>query len=185
MPEQREVVTLSGERRVITDADKKKAADVAAKLTRAEKKARFVRVLERGFTIDRLTVELPDHLYGEWVPQDQIERWQTLGFEDGTEYAAKRGLHDKGRIADCVFMVQPREDHELYEEVRRELFIQQHGSPDEKRRLQQKEEKEFANLVETQAGLPVVDESVEHEARRSEIKEAIAAKTPTVGNLNQ
>lgn len=187
MSEQREVVMLDGSRRQVTEDDKKKSAAEATKL-RAEKKARFVRVLERGFTIDRLTVELPDHLYGEWVPDDQRERWETLGFVDGTEFAAKRGLHEKGRIADCTFMIQPKEDHELYEEVRHEMYIQQHGSPDEKRRLKQKEEQEYTNLVEGQLGLPVVDESVEREARKAQIEEALnkpASAAPTVANLGK
>lgn len=174
MSEQRLVVGLDGSTRTITDEDKKKAAQEAASI-RAEKRARFVRVLERGFTIDRLHIDLPSHLYGEWVPVDQIERAQTLGFVEGTEYAAKRGLHDKGRVADCIFMVQSREDHELFDEVRQEMFIQQHGSPDEKRRLKQQEEQEFHNVVENQIGLPVVDESVERESRKGEIREALEA----------
>lgn len=184
MSEQRRVYTLDGGQRVITEDDQAQTRAEAAKL-RAEKKARFVRVLERGFTIDRLTVDLPSSLHGEWVPMDQIERWQTLGFVDGTDYAAKRGLHDKGRIADCVYMVQPMEDHELYEEVRMELYIQQHGSPAEKKRLKQKEEQEFTSLVESQVGLPVVDESVERQVRRDEIKEALTPSTPTVQTIKE
>ena len=80
------------------------------------------------------------------------------------------------------------EDHELYEEVRHEMYIQQHGSPDEKRRLKQKEEQEYTNLVEGQLGLPVVDESVEREARKAQIEEALnkpASAAPTVANLGK
>src|SRR5512134_1033127 len=114
MSEQRTILSTSGERK-ITPEDMRKTAEEAKKL-RAEKKARFARVLDRGFSVDRLTVELPPDLYGEWIPTDQVDRAELLGFRDGAEYANKRQLHagadGKARVADVVFMVQDREEHE-------------------------------------------------------------------------
>ncbi len=179
MSESRTIHTLDGKTHTVTLEEQQAAAKEAARI-RADKKARFVRVLERGFTIDRLQVDLPPDVYGEWVPLDQIERWRVLGFEIDTEYAPKRQLHGagdgSGRIGDTVFMICSREDHDLMEEVKHEMFVMTHGSPEEKRRLKQQEEQEFTNVVETQIGLPVVDESVEHQARKSEIREALGVR---------
>lgn len=192
MSEQRTVVhPLAGER-VITPEDKVRAAAEVAKLTaRKEKKARIARVLERGYIVDRLTVELPKDLHGEWVPIDQIERWEALGFSVDKEHAFKRQLHPDGsgdrttggtaRVGDVMFMTCSQEDFEIMQELKHEMFIKTHGSPGEKKALSQKEEQEFKNLVETEIGLPVVDEGKEHPARREQIQDAIKATQQRLG----
>src|SRR5690242_7548495 len=40
---------------------------------RAERKARLATILDRGFVQDRLTVELPPDVHGEWVRNDPLE----------------------------------------------------------------------------------------------------------------
>lgn len=147
----------------------------------ADKKARFARVLERGFLADRLTVtDLPDDKHGQWVANNEVEiiRMQELGYTIDTEYAAKRSLHSDGTgrpiVGDVIFMTCSREDHEIVEDLRREQFVRMHGSPDEKRALQQREEAEFAASfdAETKHDIPVIQESDAKAARREELRAA-------------
>lgn len=148
------------------------------KKLRAEKKARFARILERGMVADRLAVELPDNLYGEWVPNDKSEiyRMQLLGFKIDTEYATKRALHSEGDgksvIGDTVFMTCAREDKDILEEIRRENFVAMNGKPGEVK--SQQEEKEYATQSRT-IGMPVIEESVSRTARKEQLESALAA----------
>jgi len=189
MSEQRTVDTTGGVTRNITIEDQRNAALEAQKL-RADKKARFARVLERGYIVDRLSVEIPPGLHGEWVAVDQVERWEALGFEVDKKYAFKRQLHPDGsgdksggaaRVGDVIFMTCPQEDYEIMQELKQELFQRTHGSPKDKKRLMQKEEQEFRNVVEMQMGMPVIDEGKESPARKEQIKDAIAAAEKRVG----
>lgn len=156
--------------------------DIAkARQATKDKKARFARVLERGFLADRLTVtDLPDDRHGQWCANNEVEitRMKELGYEIDTEYAAKRSLHSDGTgrpiVGDVIFMTCSREDHELIEELRREQFVRMHGSPDEKRALQQREEAEFAASfdAETKHDIPVINESDAKAARKEELRAA-------------
>lgn len=147
-----------------------------------EKRARIARVLERGYVVDRATVDnLPPEYHGEWVPDDpmEIERKKALGFWIDREYAPKRSLHgqadeaDKARIGDCIYMICTKEDKQLIDEIRYEQYVKTHGSPEELKRLKQQEERDFAKLTE-QIGLPVVDESAESSARKEDLIAALA-----------
>lgn len=188
MSEQRVVHTLDGKTHTVTKNEQQAAKEAAAKI-RADKKARFVRVLERGFTIDRMHVDLPPDLHGEWVPVDQQDRWLVLGFEIDKTHAPKTQLHGHAdgaaHIGDTIFMTCSKEDYELMQEIKHEMFIQMHGSPDDKRRLAQKEEQEFKTVVEGTVGLPVIDEGVERQADRSTIKDALTPQTPTLQSMGK
>src|SRR6266550_106434 len=146
-----------------------------------EKRARIARVLERGYVVDRATVDnLPPEYHGEWVPDDpmEIERKKALGFWIDREYAPKRSLHgqadeaDKARIGDCIFMICHKEDKQLIDEIRYEQYVRTHGSPEDLKRLKQQEERDFIKLSES-IGLPVVDESAESSARKEELIAAL------------
>lgn len=145
-------------------------------LPRTEKKARLASVLERGLTSDRLNVSLPDNLYGEWCPNDQMEiaRYETMGFEIDTKYAPKRALHGSGsgeaRVGDVVFMTTNRETHELIEEIRREQFEAQHGKPNSKI---QREEREFKAGASAE-GVKTITESVASTANYDALKQALS-----------
>src|SRR6266516_5700834 len=188
MSEQRTVHTLDGKSHTITN-EEQKAANEAARKLRADKRARFVRVLERGYTVDRMHVDLPADLHGEWVPVDQVDRWETLGFMIDKTHAPQRQLHAQGdgsaHIGDTVFMTCSKEDYDLMQEIKHEMFVMMHGSPDEKKRLQQKEEKEFTSVVEQSVGLPVIDESVERQVHKSEIKEALTPAVPSLQDMRK
>lgn len=178
MSVEREVTDLqSGQTMSLREALEKDPEEY--KRLREQRKARFSRVLERGMIGDRLQVDLPPHLWGEWVPQDKqsVHEKELLGFRIDTEYATKRALHDQGDgssvVGDCVFMVQDIEDHNLLEEIRRENFEAANGRPGQTVRLQG-EEKEFVASSRT-LGLPTIDESAAKVARKGELENAVRA----------
>ena len=71
MSEERDVIVIEDGK---TESRKLTQDDVKQIETREQKRARYARVLERGFIVDRCTVEnLPPTLHGEWVPRDPIE----------------------------------------------------------------------------------------------------------------
>lgn len=163
---------MSIEREVETTVGKVAENKPLQELTKAEKKARLASVLERGLTIDRLKVDLPPDLYGEWVPNDEseISRMQLMGFEVDTTYAPKRALHGSGsgeaRVSDVIFMVTNAETKALIDEIRKDKFIETHGSPNrDKRTMKQKEEAEF----QSGSPLPTVNESASSSVQGQEI----------------
>jgi hypothetical protein len=145
-----------------------------------QRKAKIARVLDRGFINERLEVELPPELHGEWVRDDSIEidRMRALGFEVDKQYATKRSLHSGGdataKVGDVIFMVCSKEDYMLQEEVRRERFEQMHGKPG--KRDKQLEERAFEGQVKTETPeVPVIDDSHAREAEASDIRAAVEA----------
>ena len=143
-------------------------------VSRAERKKQMTEVLDRGKIADRLAVDLPPDLYGEWVLNDDIEvaRHETLGFAIDTTYAKRRRLHSDGTessiVGDVVFMTCSREDHEIYEEIRREKADRAHNPRG------QKEEKEAKAVIEKQTPeIPVIDESKARTARKAQIEDAL------------
>lgn len=179
---EREIITASGATRELTEEDRVKATE-AAKQIRADKKARFARILERGVLVDRLAVDLPPDLHGEWVPLDQVDRWLAMGFENGAHHVPKlnnRALHGAAdgyvHVGDVVFLTLPKEDKELYEEVRLENYVRMHGSTADKKEISQREEKEFESLLHAEAReLPVVEDGSAKAAKREEIRESLVA----------
>lgn len=154
-------------------------------MSKSEKKARAIRVLERGIVADRTTVEnLPPHLHGEWVSRDvmDIERKRALGFWIDDKYAVKRALHSDGTnssvVGDTVYMVCLKEDKDIIDEVRYEQYTRMHGSPAEKQAAGIKEEKEFKTQMEGQ-GLPVIEESTLKVARKDELIDALSTHDKT------
>ena len=81
---------------------------------RKEFRAKMAGVVSRGWTLDRLTVQLPDDKYGEWISDDPvaIAEAQSLGFEIDKEYATKNKLHSnaagEAKVGDVVFMTMPK-----------------------------------------------------------------------------
>lgn len=108
-----------------------------------EFKARMARVYERGIIVDRLHVDLPPTVHGEWVSRDQAEiaRMELLGFHIDDKYAVNRKLNDSGDgsaiVGDVVHMIQPKWMHEILEQRRMDVYRDTHM------KKQQKEEKDF------------------------------------------
>lgn len=156
------------------DADTTKSVapriDVAtdAPESREQRKARLATVYERGITGDRLHVDLPPNLYGQWVPNDvvSINRLRALGFEIDTEFAPHRALHDRGdsasHVGDTLFMTCNMETKEIIDEIRRDRYEQLNS-----KKGKQREEKAFvANAGEI--NVPST-ESKAREARKEDI----------------
>lgn len=146
---------------------------------RERKKGRMAAVLERGIVNERLAVDLPSDIHGEWVEDDpvQVARMETLGFKIDDTYAVKRRLHSKGDsasyVGDVVFMTCSREDYDLFEEIRQERFDQMHGPK------HQKEDTEYAVQVQSKTPeVPVIEESRTRAARREDLNAALAATIP-------
>jgi hypothetical protein len=108
-----------------------------------EFQARVARVYERGLIVDRLHVDLPPDLHGEWFPNEpgEIARAELLGFNIDTEHAPKRKLNDKADgsaiIGDVIFMVQPRWQRDIIEKKRAQIYYETHL------KKRQKEESDF------------------------------------------
>lgn len=147
---------------------------------RAERKAKLARVLHRGIITDRLNVELPPNLHGEWVSNDSfaISEAEALGFRVDTEYAKKRQLYkDSGQggsvLGDVIFMVCDKENKELIDEIRKDEYERWHGV---KKGTKPREEAEYAAAMQSLAGtVPIVDESATRAARKQDLKEALQA----------
>lgn len=190
MSTEREVMQTDGTSATMETLATAQERDPAAiKAIRDAKKAKLVRILQRGYAHDRIAVELPDTLYGEWIVNDQfsIHEAETIGFRIDTEYASKqlRGAHDVGDgravLGDCIFMVMDAEDKAIHDEIRREAFELANGKPGVERATQ-KEERDFA-AIQRQQGLPVVEESRNRQARKAELEAVLrkrAGATPGV-----
>lgn len=142
---------------------------------RSVQKARLAQVYDRGVVGDRLHVDLPPNLHGEWVPSNAVDvhRKEALGFRIDTEHAKQRKLHDKGDAAsyvgDCVFMTCDRETKDIIDEIRKERYIQAH-SP---RGGKQKEERDF--ITQAAPETSPTAESKARPVRKADITAAIVA----------
>jgi hypothetical protein len=144
--------------------------------TREQKKIRLMSVLDRGASSERLNVDLPPHLHGEWVPLDDVSVYEKerLGFSIDKEFAPKRALHSKGDgksiVGDCVYMTCLREDYEIMLEIRDDQYLKAN-----RKGSVQKEEKDFNSLTRTE-GLETVNEGNINQARKEELEAAMGIK---------
>ena len=146
--------------------------------TRAQRKARIAKVVDRGFVQSRLTVNLPSDTYGEWVSDDpsEIVRFQSMGFRLASKAEFPNAtLHGEGddsvKVGDLKLMVAPMEVKEIIEEIRREEFQRRHGDPRLLQKGNVREEKEFKSQVGN--SLPVIDESNTQFADAAAIRAAL------------
>jgi|SRR6185312_5218130 len=148
--------------------------------SRSERKARLVKILERGVVADRLRVELPPGIYGEWVVDDSVEitRMKLLGFRLDKEYAVKHSLHssgvEEGKIGDVVHMICDQETHDILEEIRKEQYASRHLRRSKSK--QQGEESEATSNME-RIGLPPIIESSDKRVTKTEIEDMLTTKT--------
>lgn len=91
-----------------------------------KQKARLVTILDRGIVFDRLKVDLPNDLHGEWCRNDplEIDRMRTLGFWVDTTYATRRRLHSDGSganiVGDVIHVVTTKENKKMIDRVQLE-----------------------------------------------------------------
>lgn len=144
---------------------------------RASKKARLASVLDRGMVGDRLSVDLPKDVYGEWVPNDKVEihRYEALGFEVDKKYASSRSLHSDGAegtsiVGDVIFMTCDMETKEIIEEIKKENYDKVNAP------LKSKEERDFELNAKT-SPTPAVITSSTSSVDATDIKNAVLQGT--------
>lgn len=132
------------------------------KLPPEQRSARLATVLDRGVVFDRLKVDLPPDLYGEWVRNDplEIDRMQTLGFWVDNTYASRRSLHSDGSsaniVADVIHMCTMRVNKEMIDQIYLEKQVRSTRHP--KHAI---EDDEFVDKVRRETGedIPAFSES--------------------------
>lgn len=143
-----------------------------------EQVAKVATILDRGILHDRLKVDLPPDIHGEWARNDPLEisRMQTLGFWVDNTYATKRQIHSDGSssnvIGDVIHMCTLKSNKEMIDKVRMEQVRRQNMS----RKQKQKEEDEFASDVARATGevIPTFVESSTRTATASDVRAALA-----------
>lgn len=167
MSEQREV-----------EVEIKVGSDEWNKLPKAERKARLARVLSRSSSMDHLNVELPPHLYGEWVHNDptSINAKRMLGFEIDETHARTNALHSASqgpvRVADVIYMTCPIEVIELKRELDAENYVKHHGKEKDGQFKNQSEEVNFTGKT-SEVGLPLIQESTTTSANADQLQAAL------------
>jgi hypothetical protein len=145
--------------------------------TREEIRGKVVSVLGRNYSADRLNVDLPPNLHGEWVSNDKVDilRMQDMGFWIDTEYAPKRAYHSEGDkkaiIGDVIFMVTHKEVKLEIDRVKQEMYEREHGI-----KRDQKEERDYRNVSDKtlkEAHITPFIESSTQTASATEINAAI------------
>lgn len=173
MSQEREVVKVTTNRGLTIQEE-------LLKMDPQERVAKLVSVMDRGMTGERLKVDLPNDMYGEWVPNDKMEiyRMESMGFRIDEEYAMKNALHNDGSgkpiIGDVIFMTTPMLIREAQTEATRRKYIETHGDPREKKKLHS-EEKAYLSSLKTQGGVPAVVNSSEEQVGTQEIVDSLKA----------
>jgi hypothetical protein len=173
MSQEREVIPVKANRGTTMQEE-------LMKMEPQERVARLISVMDRGMTGERLKVNLPNDVYGEWVPNDKMEiyRMESMGFRIDEEYALKNALHNDGSgkpiIGDVIFMTTPKLIREAQVEASRRKYIETHGDPKDKNKLHA-EEKAFLSSLKHEGGVPAVVNSTEVPVNLSEIAESVKA----------
>lgn len=158
--------------------------EAAARILSAERrelKAKLTEILDRGVVQDRLHVDLPDHLHGEWVLNNPLEinRLKLLHFEVDTEYAPKRSIHGDGSssgiVGDVIHMICPREVKEIIDEIRSDQAKEIYKTRKVAGTDQGREDRDFIESVKKTPGFGVTafSESKEHAATYEDVKSAL------------
>lgn len=161
-----------------SSTDTRVSSENVNQISEEEFKVRVAQVLDRGWAIDRFNVNLPNDVWGEWVPRDPltIARMETLGFSIDKKHAVNRKLNDvadgSAVIGDVVFMTQPRWMHEIIETQRRENYKRTHLNT-----RKQKEEQDYEATIRHDVGHiePKIN-STAAQASGPEITEALTPK---------
>lgn len=180
MSDERDIIRIDGS--VTKPISVEEAKTLAGpELTREQEKAMLISVLERGWTNERLKVDLPPDLHGEWIARDasSVMRAQRLGFRNGTEYAKEKALHSDGAdlgVGDCIFMICSKERKKLIDEVKTELIRRRNEPVAKKKGNVQEEETQFTKDVDSRLGMPVIEESSTTKVNKADIEAALTSK---------
>jgi len=158
-----------------------KILDRMDKAERGELKAKLSAILDRGIVQDRLHVDLPDDLHGEWVRNDPLEirRLEALGFQIDNEYAVKRAIHTDGTnsaiVGDVVHMTCPKEVKETIDEIRKDRMIREHSGKRVGKKKINKEERDLLADVDRlrSAGVSAFVNSTDRPAGNRELADIV------------
>lgn len=109
--------------------------------------AKMAGIFDRGLALDRLQVNLPDDMYGEWVHPSMADRLLSMDFVRGDEYIPET-INDRAggkSTLDVIFMVKPKWKHDVDVKLRDAKYNETHVR--DKRR--KKEEKDFEESMKT------------------------------------
>lgn len=160
---------------------------------RQELKAKLAMILDRGVVQDRLYVELPDDVHGEWVLNNpmEINRLKLLGFDVDIEYAPKRAIHGDGSsggiVGDVIFMTCPRVIKDVIDEIRDEQARATYAPRKVGKADHGKEDRDFIDSVNKTpgSGVTAFSESTEHAATYADVKDALKGIDNQVRPFNQ
>src|ERR1035437_3762599 len=144
----------------INIADPKKV-DIRDRIPKLER-ARVAEIYSRSVTEDRLNVQLPPDLHGEWVLNSELEiaRKRGLGFVIDDQFATANAMHNDGTgkpvIGDVVYMITTTENKKMLDDIARDAYFEMHGSRADKEK-KQKEEKDFLANSKGSPILPVTE----------------------------
>lgn len=176
------------------DAAKKMIEDRIKAAERGELKSLLASILDRGIIEDRLHVDLPSDVYGEWVRRDPLEvaRMKALGFQIDNKYASQRAIHEDGTdaniVGDVIFMTCDMLRHEIIEEIRHEQKLAVHMKKRTKSGDKNKEERDLEEITEKEygkLGVKAVTESREHRANFEDIRDALKSADAQVKPFHQ
>ena len=110
---------------------------------------------DRSYLNDRLNVQLPEGLYGEWIGRDDFSQYQakSKGFVDGSEYLGEfNKLYEtadgKSAVGDVMFMVIPKWMHDEQRRVADAFAAKRSG-------INARDVDEAEKLMATEMGLGV------------------------------
>jgi hypothetical protein len=148
------------------DVQTPEGIDVAVSALEREKqeyRARAASIVSRSRLLDIIKVDLPEHLHGEWVPNNNvsINEAKLQGMEIDTEHAAKSSLHSDGSgkaiLGDCIFMIQPKWQHDILVEEGQKAYDRKHGIRGSDK--SQVEEREYLNTNKSDGYINTFNES--------------------------
>lgn len=159
------------------EAEARRRIEEFMKLPAEERVARMAVVLDRGIVHDRLKVDLPPDLHGEWVRDDplEIDRMRTLGFWVDETYATRRVLHSDGtsanKVADVIHMVTMKKNKEMIDQVYLEKQVRATRRP---KKAQEDEEFAEATARDTGGIIPTFSESNQRTLTAADVRAALA-----------
>jgi hypothetical protein len=152
------------------------------KAENGELRARLAVLLDRGIVSDRLHVDLPDDVHGEWVRNDPLEirRLGLLGFKIDDTYAKARAIHSDGSdssiVGDVIFMTCPKETKLMIEDIRLEQTLNAHTKKKIGNKEVQREEIQFLKDVGSSTdGVAAYSSSQEKQASNKDLADILAS----------
>lgn len=154
-----------GDSRPVIDLTKKASAPSEDEVKSF--KAQVAKMVSRGVVMDRLTIDLPNDVHGEWIRDDavSIAEAKAVGFAPDDKYGIDSSLHTDAtgkitKVGDAVFMTMPKWKKEVIDQVKKQEMERHHGIRNGKQVGKPSEESQYeSNLKAGMPDIPVINES--------------------------